>query len=103
MQTKLMLQLVSFHKPSLAVANLKRFKETLAPLESRIPASLSLLWVLSQSAVKDTRVGVQGERLQQSFSLYWLLDVKRRCTTVRERENKNKRGQDEMKEMEVFT
>ena len=59
--TKLMLQLLSFHKPSVAVATLPRFKEVLSSMESRVPASLSLLWVMSQAAVKDTSIGIQGK------------------------------------------
>ena len=30
-------------------------------MESRVPASLSLLWVMSQAAVKDTSIGIQGK------------------------------------------
>lgn len=57
--TKIVLQLLSFHTPSLARSFLPQAKEILGPIESRVPATLSLLWVLSQPAVKDSCVGLQ--------------------------------------------
>lgn len=57
--TKIVLQLLSFQTPTLARSFLSQAKEILGPIESRVPATLSVLWVLSQPAFKDTRVGLQ--------------------------------------------
>jgi len=57
--TKLVLQQLSFFKPSLALDNLDRIQETLRSIESRVPALLSVLWVASQAGHKDTRTGVK--------------------------------------------
>ncbi len=59
--TKIVLQLLSYHKPELVLGHLGRAREILAANESRVPVTLSILWVLSQSSFKDTRTGIQGK------------------------------------------
>jgi len=58
--TKLVLQQLSFFKPSLVLDNLGRIQEILRSIESRVPALLSVLWVASQAGYKDARTGVKG-------------------------------------------
>ena len=50
--TKIVLQLLSFQYPVLAKSFISQAKDTLGPIESRVPATLSLLWVLSQASYK---------------------------------------------------
>lgn len=50
------------HKPHLILAHLGRAREILENNESRVPVTLSILWVLSQPAFKDARIGVQGNQ-----------------------------------------
>jgi len=57
--TKLVLQQLSFFKPSLVLDNLGRIQEILRSIESRVPALLSVLWVASQAGYKDARTGVK--------------------------------------------
>lgn len=71
--TKIIMQLLSFHKPSLVLNHLKNAREILTSNESRVPVTLTLLWVLSQPSFKDTRVGIQGNRL---FTLILLILIK---------------------------
>ncbi|XP_032792088.2 transmembrane protein 214-A [Daphnia magna] len=57
--TKIVLQLLSFHRPTVVLAHLARANEILAANESNKAVTLSILWVLSQSSFKDSRVGIQ--------------------------------------------
>lgn len=59
--TKIVLQLLSFHRPTVVLAHLARANEILAANESNKAVTLSILWVLSQSSFKDSRVGIQGK------------------------------------------
>ena len=65
--TKIVLQLVSFHKPELVLSHLARAREELEANESRVPVALTILWILSQS-FKDPRVGIEGTYYVSSLS-----------------------------------
>ncbi len=71
--TKIVLQLLSLHKPNLVLSYLDRANEVLATNESNRPVTLSILWILSQPSFKDTSVGIQGtQMIFISISFYFL-------------------------------
>ena len=76
--TKIVLQLLSYHKPDIVLGHLERAREILKANESRVPVTLSILWILSQSSFKDTRTGIQGNYFIYSSVLHIFLKKKKR-------------------------
>lgn len=70
--TKLVLQQLCFHKPTVVLSHLTRAREILTSNESRVPVTLSILWVLSQPLYKDASVGIKGN-CSIAFILFFFL------------------------------